>query len=166
MKIKEIFGQNLQLIVNQFFKGQNNFAKMWSVSEQTVSNWTNGKHFPPLHIILYIEITTGITVMELCTASISIDKSTSSYRISHQNQVLLDEIKVVNDDDHLAGYYKKANQDENILSELKEKIDLLWRTNLHRAEKMEMTEIEIKALRDELERMKLRLQELEKRAGK
>lgn len=57
----------------------------------------------------------------------------------------------------------KASESE--LSALKEKLDMLWNTNLHRAEKMEGWEQRLKEMQGEIERLTREL-EIIKKAGK
>lgn len=158
MEISKKIGKNLQVIVNQWFKTQKNFAQFFNVSPQSASTWISGSTQTPLDVLLSLEKITGFTVMQICTATIIINQETQEYQILTDTDTM-EKIPILTDS---ANPQLEKKLDD--LTEIKEKVEMLWKTNLHRAEKMEEWEFEQKSMKEEIARLRAEIVSL--KAGK
>jgi len=161
MDLSKKIGSNLQIIVNQWFVTQKKFADFFNVKPQTANSWIIGQSLCPLRVLLLIEKMTGITVMQLSTGTILLHpENTVNPFFGDANLAdgVGQRVIYLNDSEPThTGKYLKAPTSEatDELASLKEKVEMLWLTNLHRAGKQETLEAEITAL-------KARIAELEK----
>lgn len=159
MEIKEILGKNLQTLVNQKFTSKKKLAEFLGVSDQAISFWTKAENLPSINYLLELEAIFDMPVRIFCTHLLTYNQETQKF-VPGKAQIFLHTPSYLAQEPDGDGYSKPGKWQD-----LQEKIDLLWRTNLHRAEKMEQTEVQIRELEREIDLLRKEIADL-KKAGK
>lgn len=145
----------MQSLVNQYFKKQTIFAKLFNVSSQAVSGWLKGEFEPGLDVLIKLEKLTGITILEWCESEIIFDESNAEYFNAILQDRLINSVGlefVANDsaDKHTGRYQLQIPNKSPIETTgkddpavLREKIAILETTNLYRAGKIEELEARV-----------------------